>query len=331
MTSVAAACGARAALHRLPSQRGADGRAAARGRLRRDSRRALRTGRRPARAGLSAGAGRARARRFAVVSLWWQIQINPESRLLDRQFSSSRLRPSPPTRPGPGASRSALKPGSISPGRTRHSCSGGCCAASGSARRATARRSRTRSSAPSQLDPDAARRVLRHRPLSLLRRRRAGRREDAAMAAACSPAAIASRDCARCCRRATGELLQGRSRLPAPPRLSVVRTQDRATRSNLLEAARRPLPAQPAVPSAHRRSPRRLPPRSRGERRRVADAARTRARRHVVLAATTEVRARLGLASVLAAMNRTRRDRRASARRRHASERADRRTRARGT
>ena len=120
--------------------------------------------------------------------------------------------------------------------RTRRACSGASSAASGSAPRATARRSRTRSSARSQLDPTLERRVLRHRPLSLLRRRRAGGGEDAAVAALPSRAATASKGLREMLQaRDRGELLQGRSRLPAAPRLSLVRAQDRRRRSTLLE------------------------------------------------------------------------------------------------
>ena len=110
-----------------------------------------------------------------AVALWWQIQLDPYNRSRDAAFRDARRgghrrRP----RPGRSGSRSAPRPGSTWAARTARACSGACCAASGWRRRATASASRTRSSARLPLDPAHAGRLLRHRPVPLLRRRGAG-------------------------------------------------------------------------------------------------------------------------------------------------------------
>ncbi len=88
---------------------------------------------------------------LAIVAIWWQILLDPDSRAARRPARNEPpRRPSPPPRRGRAASRAAPKRGSTSPAPTHRWCSGACCAASGLLPRATARKSRTRSSARSR-------------------------------------------------------------------------------------------------------------------------------------------------------------------------------------
>ena len=217
---------------------------------------------------------------------------------------------------------------------------GGVCAArpvAGSAWRTDRRGARRqedqrRARARPPARPDAARCVFRHRPLSLLCRRRPGRREDAALA----PAAARRRSRPGTARDAAGAR-PGRAPRRAKPISSSISSicgtnSKTADAIALLERLDARYPHNPLF------------------RQRIAEIRDGYLHDHAASAAawqmlleralagtvysprTTEVRARLGLASVLSAMNRTAEAiDRAAARRRHASERTDRRARARGT
>ncbi len=127
--------------------------------------------------------------------------------------------------------------------------------------------------------PVAARRLLRHRSLPLLRRRRAGRIEDAALAAAPAgrqsrtgpardaPCAQSRRDCSR--GEADYQLHW----------LYLWYEHDLTARCDLLRGLDAPLSDQSDLPAAHRRGAPRRSPRSRGGARRLAAAARARADR----------------------------------------------------
>ena len=136
------------------------------------------------------------------------------------------------------------------------------------------------------LDAGPRGRLLRHRALQVLRRRRAGRGQGAAL-----PPAAARRqqdrraraDAARAQRRTAAA---GRGRLPAPPDLPVVRAASRRARSSCCEALHEALSGQSALPGADRRDPGRYQhditaslATWRGAARRGARSARQRARR----------------------------------------------------
>ena len=106
--------------------------------------------------------------------------------------------------------------------------------------------------------------------------------------------------------RDKGELLRGEADFQLHLVYLWYEKQDRPRRLDAARAARRALPAQPAVPPAHRRNPRRLPARSRRQRRRMAMLL-ARAGRHGdsrERPKSARVWTRVGLA-----MNRTRSDR----------------------
>ena len=234
--------------------------ASARARLRRHLRRALRAGPGAAHADLRARPG-ARPKPVSCStssSLWWQIQLDPEEpRRTTTQFQTQVGRGHRGHR-GVDRARAASgpKPGSILAARTARGRSGGCCAENGWRRRATANASRTRSSGRWR-STRAAGRLLRHRPLSLLRRRRAGRAAKMLRWLLLLPGGDrAAGHARRCCARASERTAPAeRSRLSAAPDLSVVRE---AAAARAGAAAR---PARP--PSAEIRSSCSSSPRSR--------------------------------------------------------------------
>ena len=171
---------------------------------------------------------------------------------------------------------------------------------SGSPPRARARRIKDALERALALDPDAARCVLRDRPLSLLRRRRPGGAEGAALAAAAA---------GRRSRQGLREMLQARdagscsrrSRLPAPLAVSLVRARQPRGRSSCCagstRATRRTRCSCSASPKSsddylrdHRR---RAPPRGR------RCSTRATAPRRSATVAPRRRRARLGLAAEL--------------------------------
>ena len=118
------------------------------------------------------------------MSLWWQIQIDPESRLLDRRFNeraAAAIAASEAwTEPRAAARRSLVLSRRR---RMRRWCSGACCAASGSRAARDGKQIKDALERPLAARPDLTDAHFGIGALPLLRRRRAGCGEDAAMAA----------------------------------------------------------------------------------------------------------------------------------------------------
>ena len=170
------------------------------------------------------------------------------------------------TKREPGARRSVVLP------RRRLRAAGAVAGSARPAARGRARRqcNQGRARAGARPRPRPARCLLRHRPVSLLRRRRAGGAEGAALAAV--PARRRSR--AGPARNAAGarprRAAARRSRLPAALAVSLVRAASGAGRSTLLRDLDRAVPVQSALSPAHRRSAARIFSRSCRQRRHFA-------------------------------------------------------------
>ena len=247
---------------------------------------------------LSAGAAPKRASRSTAVALWWRDPARSGQPRARRTARAARARPRS-TRPSAWTRREPKRAeawfylaGSYAPLVQWRALRGERLAAARDGNRIRAALERALA-----LDPHAARRVLRHRPLPLLRRRRAGRRARSCACCCCCRAAIASKGCARCCRRASRACCCAARPTSRLHWLYLWYEHAAATRARAAAGPRRALSVEPGLPAAHRRNPARLPARSPRQRRRVADAARARrARRVEASRAIAETRARIGLA-----------------------------------
>ena len=250
-----------------------------------------------------AGAARSLRRARASTALWWRILLDPDSRALDEQFYGARRAGHPRRRKrGPRASRTTRRRTSMPAPPTPRACSGGCCATRSSPPRATASASSRRSSARIALDPEPGRRVLRHRPLPGTTRTSRRRRRRCSASCCCSPAATRRRAWRSMQRaRARGHAPSGRSRLPAPHHLSVVRAARRPRRRPARLAAATGIPAtrcsRPSSPTS-RTATSTTSPASLATWRALLAAARTGSVNEAELA---EAQARLGIARQLEA------------------------------
>ena len=160
-----------------------------------------------------------------VVSLWWQILINPESRADDKRFQDLAMRAIEAneawTRREPhraeawfylAGSLRAAGPVAHPEKRTRRG-------------RARGRRDQGRARARARARPGAERRVLRDRALSLLRGRRAGGRQDPPVAALSSRRRSREGPAGNAAGARPRRAAARRSRLPASAHLSVANTR----------------------------------------------------------------------------------------------------------
>ena len=242
---------------------------------------------------------------LAATATWWRILLDPDSRALDEQFSTEVDAAIAPPKPGPRGSRRTRRRSSTPAPPTPRACSGACCATRSSRPPATASASSRRSSAPSRSIPDLDDAYFGIGLYQVLRRRGAGRRQDAALPPDAARRRQGGRDGADEARPRPRQAPAGGGGLPAADPLSLVRAARRPRRrgapsrctsaTRATRCSRRSSPTSRIATSTT--SPRASPPGARCWRRRAISAS-TRRR-------SPKRRRRLGVARQLDALAET--------------------------